>query len=290
MVNRATGKRFVGKSRQATKGDRLLSVQLADRKNRQLWEQMTHSHQLPLVLAFYIVRRTRARFDYTNILQGLLDAMVRAGYLEDDSADDLIPLVLPYSVEPQRPRVEISVIPLQNFLDFFCWVFHLKNIILPEFLCYIAVGSCLQVECNLQKRPSLLRSQAKMIMPARSNFALESMQEIQSHFAGSKKPVFRRLGVNSQKVLISADRTTTGVHIVFGRSRFLNILYRGGGIVYTFTTLTGEECTTCEDVGCLSQRLQQLVQDVLETCLMFLEQERQLFMNYYFQELHQDSS
>jgi len=68
-------------------------------------------HPLPLHLHIKIFRRTRARFDYTNICQNLFDCMVRSGLLPDDSADQLLPVFEPYEVDKGRPRVEITMRP-----------------------------------------------------------------------------------------------------------------------------------------------------------------------------------
>lgn len=68
----------------------------------------------PLKISFKIYRKTHRRFDYINIIQGLCDEMVRAGWLEDDDADNLIPVFEPYEVDKNNPRVEITVLNQNN--------------------------------------------------------------------------------------------------------------------------------------------------------------------------------
>jgi len=64
----------------------------------------------PLKLAFEIYRSRAGRFDYVNIIQGLADGMVKAGYIEDDSADHLIPIFLPYKIDRVNPRTLIYIV------------------------------------------------------------------------------------------------------------------------------------------------------------------------------------
>jgi len=87
--------------------DLLWLLQDADRRRR--WSLMTDGKPYPLRVCFKIYRRTNGRFDYTNILQNLLDAMVKARYLPDDDAQHLIPEVLPYEKDPDNPRTVITV-------------------------------------------------------------------------------------------------------------------------------------------------------------------------------------
>ena len=58
-----------------------------------------------------IYRKTRRRFDYINIVQNLLDCMVKVGILPDDDSNHVIPAFEPYGVDKENPRVEISIRP-----------------------------------------------------------------------------------------------------------------------------------------------------------------------------------
>lgn len=77
--------------------------------NRGNWLREIQSFPKPLKIVFKVYRKTRRRFDYLNIFQGLCDLMVKCGWLEDDNADELIPVFEPYEVDKNNPRVEISV-------------------------------------------------------------------------------------------------------------------------------------------------------------------------------------
>lgn len=78
--------------------------------NKAKWNKMIEDKEYPLKVGFYVYRKTRRRFDWINIVQGLQDAMVRNKYLPDDSAIYLTPYFLGWDVDSNNPRVEISVL------------------------------------------------------------------------------------------------------------------------------------------------------------------------------------
>ena len=78
--------------------------------NRYKWLKEIENHPKPLKIAFKIYRKTHRRFDYVNIIQGIQDLMVKCRWLEDDNADEILPVFIPYEVDKHNPRVEISVI------------------------------------------------------------------------------------------------------------------------------------------------------------------------------------
>lgn len=78
--------------------------------NRYKWLKEIENVPKPLKIGFKIYRRTHRRADYTNLLQGLADLMVKCGWLIDDNMDEFLPVFIPYEVDKYNPRVEISVI------------------------------------------------------------------------------------------------------------------------------------------------------------------------------------
>lgn len=78
--------------------------------NRYKWLKEIENVPKPLKIAFKIYRRTHRRADYTNLLQGLADLMVKCGWLIDDNMDEFLPVFIPYEVDKNNPRVEISII------------------------------------------------------------------------------------------------------------------------------------------------------------------------------------
>lgn len=97
----------------------MLPMELQLNSQRHVWEDAFYIYTclcgvygkdtLPLRLGMKIYRKTRARFDYNNITQGLFDMLVKARYLADDSADYLIPVYEPYEIDKERPRVEFWI-------------------------------------------------------------------------------------------------------------------------------------------------------------------------------------
>lgn len=82
--------------------------------NRYKWLAEVKDVPKPLKICFKIYRKTHRRFDYLNVIQGLCDLMVKCRWIEDDNADEIIPVFLPYKVDKCNPRVEVSVINETN--------------------------------------------------------------------------------------------------------------------------------------------------------------------------------
>ena len=78
--------------------------------NKHKWDKMIEGKQFPLKVGFYVWRKTKRRFDWCNIVQGIQDSMVKNGYLPDDNASYLTPVFLGWDVDPVKPRVEIFVL------------------------------------------------------------------------------------------------------------------------------------------------------------------------------------
>lgn len=77
---------------------------------RHSFKKMIQGKVLPLKIQFKIYRRTHGRFDYVNIVQGLLDAMVRADLIPDDDAKHIIPVFVPYEKDENNPRTEVTIL------------------------------------------------------------------------------------------------------------------------------------------------------------------------------------
>lgn len=78
--------------------------------NKGKWDKMIEGKKFPLKVGFFVYRKTRRRFDWVNIVQGLQDAMVKNNYLPDDSAQYLTPVFLGFDVDSNNPRTEICVL------------------------------------------------------------------------------------------------------------------------------------------------------------------------------------
>ena len=107
LLNRKTNKRYIGKSKAALTSEKeLLSILPLYRHQ---FGKLIKGKGKPYRISFKIYRKTRARFDYVNIVQLLLDCMVKDKWLEDDNANEIIPVFDPYEVDGKNPRVEINV-------------------------------------------------------------------------------------------------------------------------------------------------------------------------------------
>lgn len=107
LINRSTGRPFVSKSKVAMVNEKTLLSKLIPLRDEFL--NMLKGMEKPYHISFKIYRQTKRRFDYINIVQNLCDCMVKAGLIEDDCADEIIPFFEPYEVDKNNPRVEIKV-------------------------------------------------------------------------------------------------------------------------------------------------------------------------------------
>ena len=108
FLNKTTGRRYVVKSKVA----QLDEVELCNKlKNiKTAFTTVLKYKFKPYNIKFKIYRQTHRRFDYINIIQNLCDCMVKVGLLDDDNANELLPIFEPYQVDPIKPRVEIEVL------------------------------------------------------------------------------------------------------------------------------------------------------------------------------------
>lgn len=105
--NRKTGKMFIAKPKKSLEIEAGLLLQL--QSQRKQWMLMIDGKEFPYRVTFDILRGTKRKFDYVNIVQHLCDLMVKAKYLPDDDADHLIPVFQPYEIDRQNPRTLITV-------------------------------------------------------------------------------------------------------------------------------------------------------------------------------------
>jgi hypothetical protein len=74
----------------------------------QFKEYVENKHK-PYCVHFKLIRGSKHKFDYPNPLQTLLDLMVEYGWLDDDNADEVIPVFEPYEYNKDKPGVIIKV-------------------------------------------------------------------------------------------------------------------------------------------------------------------------------------
>ncbi len=80
------------------------------KNNREIFVKTVENKNLPLEVTFKFIRGSRHKFDYVNPLQTVLDLMVMYEWIEDDNADIIIPIFVPYKYSKENPGVIISVV------------------------------------------------------------------------------------------------------------------------------------------------------------------------------------
>lgn len=66
--------------------------------------------EYPLKVEFTYIRGSKHRFDYTNATDTIFDLFTFYKWIEDDSADHIIPSFKPYEYDKQNPGVRIRLI------------------------------------------------------------------------------------------------------------------------------------------------------------------------------------
>lgn len=64
----------------------------------------------PYKISFKFIRGSRHKFDYINAAQLPLDILVDIGVLEDDNADEVIPVFEPYEYNKEKPGMIITIL------------------------------------------------------------------------------------------------------------------------------------------------------------------------------------
>lgn len=70
---------------------------------------MTQQLPKPLHVHFKFIRGSRHKFDYTNALDTVQDLMTEFAWIDDDNADEILPVIEPYQYDKEKPGVYIWV-------------------------------------------------------------------------------------------------------------------------------------------------------------------------------------
>ncbi len=102
-----TGKHFI-----ASKSTRnwYASTDNSFKQNKDKFHKMLEGKSKPYLIEFEFIRKSKHKFDYINPAQTVQDAMVHQGYLDDDNADEMIPVFKKYTYNKKNPGVYIRVL------------------------------------------------------------------------------------------------------------------------------------------------------------------------------------
>jgi hypothetical protein len=74
-------------------------------------------YKLPVKIGFTFIRGTRHKFDYINPAQTVQDDMVKHKWIEDDNAENVIPVFYDYQYDKTNPGVYIEILKENNLKD-----------------------------------------------------------------------------------------------------------------------------------------------------------------------------
>lgn len=66
-------------------------------------------YESPVYISFKFTRGSRHKFDHVNPLQTVQDEMVKHGWIEDDNATFIIPVIEDYNYDKENPGVLIKI-------------------------------------------------------------------------------------------------------------------------------------------------------------------------------------
>jgi len=64
----------------------------------------------PYKISFKFVRKSKHKFDYINPAQTIQDQMVKYGWIDDDNADEMLPIFVKFEHNKEEPGVYINVL------------------------------------------------------------------------------------------------------------------------------------------------------------------------------------
>lgn len=105
VIRDGGGKVRVIKSKAAVADEKVMGVELLVQLSE--WERMTAGQDYPYSVVFYFIRATKRKWDFANLVQGVADAMVKAGYIPDDDVSHFIPVYGGHEVDKNNPGVDI---------------------------------------------------------------------------------------------------------------------------------------------------------------------------------------
>ena len=74
-------------------------------------------YKLPVKIGFTFIRGTRHKFDYINPARTVQDDMVKHEWIEDDNAENIIPVFYDYQYDKSNPGVYIEILKENNLKD-----------------------------------------------------------------------------------------------------------------------------------------------------------------------------
>ncbi len=108
---RWTGKYFIGSKQTMRYYKETKGYWLKYKKDfKQMLKGLDSQNKKPYKIAFKFVRKSRHKFDYINPAQTIQDQMVKYGWLDDDNAEEMIPVFIEYEYNKNKAGVYISVI------------------------------------------------------------------------------------------------------------------------------------------------------------------------------------
>ncbi len=73
-------------------------------------KRMLKDKKKPYKVEMYFIRDSKRKFDYINAAQIVQDLMIKAGWIDDDNCDEIVPVFLGYEVNKENAGVQINIL------------------------------------------------------------------------------------------------------------------------------------------------------------------------------------
>jgi len=107
-INKATGKRFIGKSKRLKEYEDMAVAQLEKQIIREKQDTFPLFEPIKIIYKFY--RKDKRRVDCSNMIEAPQDCLIKAGIISDDNIIKKITAEKFYSKDNPRTEIEIEVV------------------------------------------------------------------------------------------------------------------------------------------------------------------------------------
>lgn len=104
-----TGKMLIS-SKTVRAYEKNYSFQWYLQENIKKFKELLKGKSKPYRIGFYFIRDSVRKFDYINAAQLPCDLMVKAGMIDDDNCNEIIPVFMGYEVDKNNAGVRITVL------------------------------------------------------------------------------------------------------------------------------------------------------------------------------------
>ena len=116
VISKKNGQKIIrcGKFPKIMAGDAYLKWEKQAIQELQFKRTPAWDGPLPCELHMFFYRKTKRSFDVENMISSIQDMLIKAGVIEDDSVNHIIPVFKGWSIDKNHPRVCVELISVSK--------------------------------------------------------------------------------------------------------------------------------------------------------------------------------